>query len=93
MLAHIILCRCIGIAVKVLKQTFVLNQERRVCAYSQNALAQRPTLSWVLISLVVNQVGHATAVVQPLLMLESLERLAGAVGLLGWHAALICIQG
>lgn len=47
----------------------------------------------VLISLVVNQVSHTAAVVQPLLMVEGLERLARAVGLLGRHAALVCIQG
>lgn len=47
----------------------------------------------VLIGLVVNQVGHTAAIVQPLLMVEGLERLAGAVGLLGGHAALVRIQG
>lgn len=40
----------------------------------------------------VNQVSHTTTIVQPLLMVKGLECLTGAVGLLGWHTALICIQ-
>lgn len=56
-------------------------------------MRHRPTLPGVLVSLVMNQVSHAAAVVQPLLVVERFERLAGAVGLLGRHAALVCVQG
>lgn len=54
-------------------------------------LLHKPTLPGVLISLVVNKISHTATIVQPLLMVEGLERLAGAVGLLSGHAALICI--
>ncbi len=57
------------------------------------ALLHKPTLPGVLISLMVNQVSHTAPIVQPLLMVEGLECLAGAVRLLGGHTALICIQG
>lgn len=61
--------------------------------FEGEAFLYKPTLPGVLISLVVNKVSHTTSVVQPLLMVEGLERLAGAVGLLRRHTALICIQG
>lgn len=41
----------------------------------------------------VNEVCHTAAVVQPLLVVKGLQRLAGAVGLLGGHAALVRVQG
>lgn len=47
----------------------------------------------ILISLMVNQVCHTPAVVQPLLMVEGLERFTRAVGLLGRHTTLIGVQG
>lgn len=53
----------------------------------------RPTLPGVLVGLVVDEVAHAAAVMQPLLVVEGLERLTGAVGLLGGHAALVRLQG
>lgn len=62
-------------------------------AFKGDAWLHKLTLPGVLISLVVNQVSHTAAIVQPLLMVEGLERLAGAVGLLCRHTAFICIQG
>lgn len=53
----------------------------------------RPTLPGVLVGLVVDKVAHAAAVVQPLLVVKGLERLAGAVGLLSGHAALVRLRG
>lgn len=41
----------------------------------------------------VNKVSHTATIMQPLLMVESLERLAGAVGLLSGHVALVRVQG
>lgn len=41
----------------------------------------------------VNQVGHAASVVKPLLVVEGLQRLAGAVGLLGRDTTLVRVQG
>lgn len=55
-------------------------------------LLHRPTLPGILIRLVVHQICHAAAIVKPLLMIEGLQRLAGAVRLLGGHAALVCIE-
>lgn len=51
------------------------------------------TLPGVLISFVVDKISDTAAIMQPLLVIEGLERLAGAVGLLGRHATLVCIQG
>lgn len=53
----------------------------------------RPTLPGVFVGLVVDEVAHAAAVVQPLLVVEGLERLTGAVGLLSGHTALVHLHG
>lgn len=37
----------------------------------------------------VDEVAHAATIMQPLFVVEGLERLAGAVGLLSGHAALV----
>lgn len=55
-------------------------------------MLHKPTLSGVLVSLMVNEVSHTATIVQPLLMVEGLKRLAGAVGLLSGHTTLFCIQ-
>lgn len=47
----------------------------------------------VLVGFVVDEVTHAAAVMQPLLVVEGLECLAGAVGLLSGHAALVRLHG
>lgn len=62
-------------------------------AVEGDALHHELTLPGVLISLVVNEVGHTATVVQPLLVVECLECLAGAVGFLGRYSAVVCIQG
>lgn len=56
---------------------------------------QTPTLPVVLICLVVHQISYSAAPVdQPLVVVvEGLERLTGAVGLLSGHAALLRVQG
>lgn len=56
-------------------------------------LSQKRTLPGVFISLMVHQVSNAAAVVEPLLVIKGFERLTGAVRLLRWHTALVCIEG
>ena len=51
------------------------------------------TLSDVLLVLVAHQLSHAAPVVQVRVAVIGLERLTGAVGLLGGHAALLRLQG
>lgn len=56
-------------------------------------LPYKHTLPGVLISLMVHQVSNAAPIVKPLLLIKGLERLTGAVRLLRWHTALVCIEG
>lgn len=62
-----------------------------VLKHLEGDLFHKPTLPRVLIRLVVDKVGHTAAVMQPLLVVEGFERLAGAVRLLSRHAALVGI--